>query len=227
MDNKGQNIKRIPKKDIPCSVTVSDKGEYLTTACDHLVYSFLPNLTECSTFSIVPSATDARDSCSVNYQAVGITMDNKQQVLVGEWATKTISIHSIDGTRITDFKVNVHPFYLTVNSLDQLAVSCDSTCCKTVEVVDMKKSGHLLFSINAPAGVGSWNPLGVCWNDDDELFIVNVDGGDTENGVHRFSSTGKYIGCVVQGLDYPGGLTFDNDKMLVANGKRINEYVLK
>ena len=63
-----------------------------------------------------------------------------------------------------------------------------------------------------------------------ELFSAEplmIRGHSTANGVHRFSSTGEYKGCVVRGLDSPHGLTIDNDKMLVADGKGIKEYVLK
>ena len=74
--------------------------------------------------------------------------------------------------------------------------------------------------------MSSWDPRGVCWNEEDELFVVNCAGG-AEKGVHRFSSTGEYKGCVVHGLVNPCDLTIDNDMMLVAEGKIINKFVLK
>ncbi|XP_072019703.1 uncharacterized protein [Amphiura filiformis] len=210
---KGSTFVAIPKKEsYPWGCISNEKGEIFLTARDTYVYKFSSNLTFLRTYSI-PSGR----------QALGITMiPRNNRIVVGEHNNKCISLHSEDGTLTSQFNVTVHPWYISVDSQDHLAISCWGSCCKSVIVVDINKSGQVLFTLNAPANVKEWNPKGVCWSKGDVLFVVNYDG---EKGVHQFTSSGAYVRCIIEGLGAPTCLTISNkDELLVADNSCIKMY---
>ena len=213
--------RKIPKKGPPYGIACNAIGEYYVTGGDSNVYRFSSGLAEKGSFSTKPQNKTGF------YQAVGIATMKNNTVVVGVFRGKRISMHSQDGARVRVFSVSVHPYHLSVNSQDHLAVSCNGTCCKSVVVVDMEQSGRVVFTVKAPPGVTKWYPSGVCWTKTDDLFIVNFDG---EKGIHQFSSSGEYKGCVITGLNSPTCLAISSDdKMLIGDGaciKHVKVYHL-
>ncbi|XP_072018692.1 uncharacterized protein [Amphiura filiformis] len=208
---KGITFVAIPKKGpFPWGCTINDKGEIFLTAHDTYVYKFSSNLTFLGTYSITSGCF-----------AIGITMiPREHHIVVGEHQHKSISIYSEDGTLTTHFNVTVHPYHISANSQNHLAVSCSSTCCKAVIILDI--SGKILFTLNAPTNIKEWNPNGVCWSKADVLFVVNSAG---KKGVHQFTSSGVYVRCIIEGLASPTCLTIsDKDELLVANNNSIKIY---
>ncbi|XP_072018693.1 uncharacterized protein [Amphiura filiformis] len=210
---KGVTFVGIPKKGPnPWRCTINEKGEIFLTGLDTNMYKFSSNLSFLRTYSIP----------SVSF-AIGVTMiPRNNHIVVGEYDTKCISIHSEDGTLTSQFNVTVHPWCITVNSQDHLAVSCSGSCCKSVIVADINKSGQVLFTLSAPTNVKGWDPKGICWSKDDMLFVVNSEG---EKGVHQFTSSGVYVKCIIEGLGAPTCLTISNkDELLVADNSCIKIY---
>ncbi|XP_072018880.1 uncharacterized protein [Amphiura filiformis] len=209
----GVNFVNIPKRgSYPYGCIINKKGEMFVTADDSYVYKYLSNLTFVTTFSI-PSGCEA----------LGITMVGRNnRIAVGEVKTKSISLHSDGGTPMSRFNVTVHPWYISANSQDHLAVSCHKTCCKHVAVVDVGQNGRVLFTLNTHTNIKGWNPKGVCWSKDDVLFVVNSAG---EKGVHQFTSSGVYVRCIIEGLASPTCLTISNkEELLVADDSCIKVY---
>ena len=215
-NNTHRNVTKLTS---PFGITCSKNGKYFTTADDPFVYKFSSNLSEEGKFSIQLPLAESNE-------ALGITISKKSNtIVVGDHANMLISTYAQGGTQIKYFKVPVHPWYISSNSQDHVAMSCGLTqCCKSVVVVDMEQSGRVLFTVTAPPGVPEWNPKGVCWSKTDELFVVNSAG---EKGVHQFSASGEYKGCVITGLNSPTCLIISrDDKMLVGDLACVKVYHL-
>ena len=215
---KNGTYTKIPKRDSPYGITCNPSGVFCVTGFRAQVFKFSASCTEKGAFSIA-----SPQDTSGYYKAAAITMAKTRNTLVvGDSPNKRICIHTQDGTQLKSFKVPVHPLCISANTNDLLAVSCSVACCTSVVVVDLKRSGKFLFTINAPPSVKEWKPKSVCWNKSDDLFVVNA---AEEKGIHQFSSFGEYKGCVVTGLKSPTCLTTSrHDTMLVADERCIKVY---
>ena len=147
--------------------------------------------------AISPSgvASDAENS-----SLMGLAINHKDQLLVGETNKKYISVHDLNGTHITSFKVSISPYYIATTSFGNIIVSANGT--KGVQILD--STGTLQHTIDNPTCVSSWNTTGVCCSTNDEICINNY---GTPKGVYYFSSTGVYLGCITTDVKAPRGVT--------------------
>ncbi len=154
----------------------------------------------------------------------GLAINSKHQVLVGNCTHNFISYHSLDGTHVKSIKMTIRPAFLAVTSKGNIVVSSYSSSTGA-QIID--GSGNVLSNLHNPAGVSSWGPAGVVVSkyfrvddDEDEVFIVDYANG---HAVYRYSSSGKYIGCVTKDVSNACGLTLsaDEKRMFVADTKTV------
>ncbi|XP_072018005.1 uncharacterized protein [Amphiura filiformis] len=150
----------------------------------------------------------------------GLAFNLQGHVLAGNITHKFISCHSLDGKHLMSIKLTISPWFLSVTSKGSIIVSPYSGS-SDVQLID--NTGQILFKLQIPVGVSSWSPEGLVIStlfkvgeDEDEVFIA-----DRGNGyaVYRYSTSGKYIGCVTKGVSGVHSMTLsgDNNLLIVAD----------
>ena len=136
---------------------------------------------------------------------LGIVIDGDGHLLVGA-QSGYISKHELDGKHISSIKLRRTqiPYFLCVCPNSNIVVSLIGS----VQVID--PTGHVLCNLTAPPGVYEWTTRGVCCHED-IIFIAS----DAANGIHCFSVTGQYMGCVTNDVKNPWRLD------VTADGKRL------
>ena len=147
---------------------------------------------------------EGKPSDAEGTQLWGLTMDNNRHILVGECKHKYISKHTEQGVHVGSIKVNIRPEHLAVTPNDTIIISSSDTA----QIIH--QSGQVLHTLNRPAGVTRWSPLGIhCCKD--IIFIANHAGASSGGGIHCYSMSADYLGCITTGMDYPTGLVITED----------------
>ena len=151
-----------------------------------------------------------------NTELYGLTLDNNRHILVGECKHEYISKHTEQGVHVgRSIKVNIRPGFLAITPNDSIIIS--SLSSETMQIIN--QSGQVLHTLNHPAGVTNWTPCDVhCCKD--IIFIANCTNALSDGGIHCYSMSADYLGCITTGMEYPVGLviTEDGNKMVVAQG---------
>ncbi|XP_072051433.1 uncharacterized protein [Amphiura filiformis] len=198
----------------PCNVTVNTEGNYVITDDTRFIKVYDPSgMYKDRRVAISP---ENKPSNTEYTRLVGLTMDSKGQLLVGEVNQKYISRHRQDGSHITSIKVNIEPNFLAVTSQDTIIV-CDFGF--VVQIVN--STGHMLHTLKPPSHVTRWHPFGVCCYED-IIFICNI--ALARNGVYCFSSTGEYLRSIDTKANYPHCLAVGNRKLYVTYEERGEIY---
>ena len=160
----------------------------------------------------------------------GLTINaSKHEVLVGNVSHKFISCHSLDGTYLRSMKVTVPPWFLTVTSKGNIVVSPNGGSIG-VQIID--EMGNVLSNLETPHGVSTLNPSGVivsktCYadDDDDEMFVANR---GTVHAIYRYSTSGKYMGCVTKNVSSIFGLALsaDENQLYAADYSSVKCFVI-
>ena len=148
--------------------------------------------------------SDAEDT-----RLIGLTMDTKGQVLVGEVIHKYISKYKKDGVHVASIKVDIKPNSLAVTSQDEIIIG---DRWDTVHIVD--NAGQLLHIVECPLYVQKWRPAGVaCY--EDIIFICNFD----TKIVHCYSVSGDYLQGIpisIPGKPQSLAITPDRKQLMVS-----------
>ncbi len=73
----------------------------------------------------------------------------------------------------------------------------------------MSYSGTICRMMKSPQGVIKWDPSTVCCSKENEIFVVND--GDPK-AVYRYTvDDNECLGCVITGLNNPGGIAISED----------------
>ncbi len=187
-------------------VAVSRTEGKIYATCDKHVRVFQADGRYVSQFAAVSPSGVASDTEGA------LLIDNKDQLLVGEWQNKYISIHDLNGTHIRSFHVTITPMFITTTSQGNIVVS--PFYYGDVHVLD--SNGNLQHTIRAPPCVSEWRPAGVCCSINDEICIGNY---GKPSGIYCFSSTGKYLRCITLDVSSVHGITLleKDNKMAVIN----------
>ncbi|XP_072018579.1 uncharacterized protein [Amphiura filiformis] len=145
----------------------------------------------------------------------GLTIDNYNNLLVGETNYKYISKHQLDGAHIMSFEVTISPWFITVSLDDKIFISGGAG----TDVHIINENGVHLQTLTAPG----WNPYGMCCTSTNEIYISNKSSGV----IYCYSAeTGAYIGCVTKDVRSPAGLALmdDEDQLVVVDDDRIKIF---
>ncbi len=110
--------------------------------------------------------------------------------------------------------MTVPPWFLAVTSKGNIVVSPNGHS-KGVQIID--EMGNVLSKLETPHGLSSWNPRGVVVSktyyvdddDDDEMFVADCGNG---YAIYRYSTLGKYMGCVTKNVSNIFGLALSADE---------------
>ncbi|XP_072050086.1 uncharacterized protein [Amphiura filiformis] len=205
----GQGLKS-RQKSYPWNVVVSTYGRIFTT-------QQTSHVNVCDTTGTFKYQFATRSpsnvSCTAqNAELIGLAIDNQGCVFVGEYTQQYISKHLLDGSHISSIKVPISPCYIAVPSQDHIIVS--SGWGGTAHILDT--NGNIIHTLNPPPSVNTWNPCGICYTSDDEIYLANCAYGGGCGGIYRYSKSGQYLGCIIKHVEYPAGLTLtDDDNTLV------------
>ena len=156
---------------------------------------------------------------------MGLAMDTKENILVGEVNQQYISKHQQNGLQIASFRVSIPPWYIAVSSRDEIIVSygryLDGSKAN-VQILDSE--GNLLCKVNAPDCVTQWFPFGLCCSVE-KIYIANSMAG-SDGGIYCYSTSGKYLGCLIKELEFPTGITLAENKrkLLVLQNKCVKMF---
>ena len=156
-----------------------------------------------------------------------ITVSNQDEVVVGDWDRKVITIHTQSGEFIKKIATPFEIWYLTTNS--HLIIFSDPYARK---VVGMTREGRVMFTIDRFAVDGEAGlPEGITCDSNDDMYIavMQVDeggeGSEHNTGhIHQYDSNGLFTKCIIRGLYHPYGLAMSNGKLHIANCKSILVY---
>ena len=102
------------------------------------------------------------------------------------------------------------PYRLAVTFNEEIIISYyDCTLKRGTSLVLMDSSGGNIRVIQPPAGIKVWDPYYVCCRAHD-MFVVNGSAGDPA-GVYRYTSMGRFLGCVTTGVKRPTGIALSQD----------------
>ena len=136
----------------------------------------------------------------------GLAIDGDEYLIVGE-QNDYISIHKICGEHIFSFSLDVTPYFISVSPSKKVIVvtNCGSN---TTKIVNYK--GQILHTLDSPIPTLA----GACFDGANEFLVVRQRGPD--NGVHRYSIDGIYLGRITSVVDNPTGVLITEDgKILV------------
>ena len=163
----------------------------------------------------------------VNSFALGITVSNQNEIIVGDRDRKCITIHTQDGAFIQKIPSPIIPFFLATNS--HLIIISDWVARK---VIGMTRDGRVEFTIDrfVVDGEGG-SPQGITCDSNDDVYIA-VSEVDESNGkvnrntghIHQYNSNGVFIRCIIRDLYDPRGLAMSNGKLYIANCTSILVY---
>ncbi|XP_072021559.1 E3 ubiquitin-protein ligase TRIM71-like [Amphiura filiformis] len=189
----------------PWNIVVSTDGRIFTTQWTSDVNVYDANGTFKYQF-VTRSPSNVSCTAQNAERLMGLAIDNQGCVLVGECTRKYISKHSLDGSHISSIKVPIPPVYLTVTPHDHIIVS--SGWGGTAHILDTR--GNILHTISRPSAVSCWQPYGICYTPDDDIYLANCASG-SDGGIYRYSSSGQYLGCIIKDVDVPACLTLCDD----------------
>ena len=202
------------QRSYPWQVIVSSKGTFYISDKSSSIAVFSADGNYQHRFAAV--SPEGKPSDTENTELHGLTMDNNRHILVGECKHGYISKHTEQGVHVGSIKVNIRPHYLAVTPNDTIII-----CSLSSETMQINQSGQVLHTLNHPAGVTHWNPRAVhCCKD--IIFIANCTNASSGSGIHCYSMSTDYLGCITTGMEYPPGLviTEDGNKMVVAQDYR-------
>ncbi len=187
------------------SVAVNSEGDYHVTDKSSFVKVFYSSGLFKDTW--VTRSPENKPSDTEDVVLIGLAVDSKDQVLVGEVGRKYISIHKKDGAHITSIRVNIRPYSIAVTPQDKLIVSCHNT--NKVVLVDI--TGHVLHTFIPPPHITDWVPRDVRYYED-IILICNLT--SSSPGIYCFSSSGEFLRAIDTKV-YPCHCAFGNRKLYV------------
>lgn len=155
-------------------------------------------------------------------KAVCVAVDAKDRILIGDKSRSLLTIHSPDGTLIERLELNLNPWFLAVNSREQIII-CDFDAGK---IVAIDYSGAIQFTMETIVDGNRIRAAGICCDSNDDIF-VSLHSGDEKGSypICQYNPRGKFLGCVATGLYNPLGLAFTADgKLAIADTSSVKLY---
>ena len=131
----------------------------------------------------------------------------------------------------TRISVPLRPDFLATNVIQSTQVRCilisNWSSCK---VAAADYDGNKVFTISPKIDGKQGRPYGITCdaaNDGNIFVVVHHTGAKAESGnhhIHQYTSDGKFVGCIVQGLENPRGIALTKDLLLVGNTKSVEIY---
>ena len=159
--------------------------------------------------------------------ALGITVSNQNEIIVGDYDRQCITIHTQSGVYIKKLPTPIIPWYLATNS--HLIIISD---WKARKVIGMTRDGRVMFTLDRFVVNGEGGePDGITCDSNDDVYIV-VRKVDESTGnayfntghIHQYDSNGVFTRCIIRDLYFPCGLAMSNGKLYVANLTSILVY---
>ncbi|XP_072041512.1 uncharacterized protein [Amphiura filiformis] len=199
---------------MPREVRVSSDGSLYITDCTRFIKVYGPDGVYRKKWPAVSS--QHKPSNAENTCLVGLTMDAKGQLLVGEINQRYISKHRQDGSHIASIKVGIKPESLAVTSENAIIIS--DWVSNSVHIVD--NGGQLLHTANHPTHIHSWHPTGItCF--EDIICICDY----YNKCIHCFSPSGEYLRDI--SISIPGkprclAFTADGKQLMISYNASYN-----
>ena len=159
--------------------------------------------------------------------ALGMTVSNQNEIIVGDRNRQCITTHTQSGVFIKKLPIPIIPIYLATNS--HLIIISDWMVRK---VIGMTRDGKVIFTldtfvVNGEGGV----PSGITCDSNDDVYIaVGQVNESTGNGIlntghiHQYDSNGAFIRCIIRDLYAPRGITMSKGNIYIANETSILVY---
>ena len=157
--------------------------------------------------------------------AVGIAVSNQDEIIVGDWDRKCITIHAQSGVFIKKIPIPTIPFFLATNS--HLIVISD---WKAMKVIGMTRDGTVMFTLDkfvVNGEVGGPNGITCDSNDDVYIAVTRVDEGSVianSGHIHQYDTNGTFTRCIIRDLYCPFGLAMSKDRLYITNSTSIVVY---
>ena len=177
--------KNVPQSDVYKQIAVSSDGNtYFMTLYNEFVQMYDNNCKFKSQWvSSYPEASSLKPCL------LGLAINNKGQVLVGDVMSYHINIHKQDGSYISSIKVDIEPEYLAVTSQDTIVVAGHR---KPPQIVS--NTGQVLYTLKHPTDDTQWLCFGAyCYRD--TIFITNLDKSKAWE-LLCYTESGQYLGCL-------------------------------
>ena len=200
-------------------LAIAENGDYFITDCNPYVKIFDEHGNFKKRFTT--RRPNGRWSHEVRSQLYGLAIDKKSRVYVGSSNHRYISVHSLDGTHISSFNVNLTPYFIAITPEYDVIVSdyCNSL---SVHIYDI--NGTQLRTFDAPPD-SNFYPTGVCVGGD-EVYVASY---KEIPAVYRYSLRGEFIGIVTKEVPSPWGLciTDDEDRLHVCDNDSVKVFQRK
>ena len=204
----------------PWGIAISQDGSYFLT--DHNPYVKVFDVQCNFKYRFNVQNPNGNTSHNEGSQLYGLAIDSKDRVYVGS-SNYYISIHKLDGTRLSGFYVpGIYPYFIAVTPDDNIIVSDYGTATNAVHMYDT--DGKQLHTFATPPG-STFYPSGVCVVQD-EVFVANYSGVPA---IYRYSLTGDFIGIVTKDVKQPWGISLreDGEQLLVCEYDCIKVFHLE
>ena len=210
-----QPFKRVSNH--PSDLTVTKQGNF----------ALVNHTNQCEIFDITGNQVGSFKFAEKSGKACCIASNSKRDLFIGITGQQVVAVLSGDDfTFLRKICVRVPPSHIAVNSRDH--------CCIVYEaygqadksaVVGYDDSGEEVFTINPKIWGKAAQPLGVVYDADDTLLLGMYDFRNERGGhVHHYSKTGKFLKCVLKGIDKPNCLTIRNDTLAIADERSVLFY---
>ncbi|XP_022108359.1 tripartite motif-containing protein 2-like [Acanthaster planci] len=153
-------------------------------------------------FQFVTTPMDIDAQTPVNIVSVAVREDGT--LLVGDVERRVVTEHRpTDGRLLHTIPTNVPPYFLDVGPEGRLLLSG----LDTGEVEEISGESKSIFTVRPVIASGDQvSCRGVCYGKDGSFYVV-VHGKESNIGhIHKYSSTGEFLGCVAQDLYDPNGI---------------------
>ncbi|XP_072019993.1 uncharacterized protein [Amphiura filiformis] len=199
----------------PCwSVAVTADGTIFVTDFSSYVTAFNEAGKLINRFQTSPPGSRQKPS-----ELAGIAINHKKSLIVGDTAGVYISIHKQSGAHVSSFKVSIQPWYVSAAPNKDIIFINDAITSAMI----LNSTGQVLHTIEIST-ISSRYPRGSWFNGDDELLLAAA-GYSSDAEIHRYSSDGKYLGCVTKEVTNPWDVAITKDgKLLVLEPTHISVF---
>ena len=175
------------------------------------------------------SVLSDHDDLNTRVQPWSISVACNGDILVGCVDRKVITIHEPNDGRLTNtLKLSIKPHYMTTNSKQHIIV-CD---WQVKKVMTVNYEGDVIasldgFTVDGKPGM----PVGLACDGCDFLYVavkkLNPATGNAYRGtghIHLYSPWGRFLRCIISGMDSPFGITWHENAIYVANKYSVLVY---
>ncbi|XP_072026710.1 uncharacterized protein [Amphiura filiformis] len=188
----------------PCGVAINSLGHYIVVDKTKYVKVYDSRGKYLDEF-------ECDNKRAQNAKAVCVAVDSKDRIIIGDKSRAVLTIHSPDGTLLDRLELTLRPWFIAVNSKEQIIISDFEA--GTILAIDHE--GNTQFTTETIINGERIQASGICCDANDDIFVA-LHSGDEKGTfpICQFNPRGKFLGCIARGLYHPLGMCFTNDGTL-------------